>query len=172
MEVRVRERLVGALVLVAIVVLLVPAILTGRGSAPSEPPAQPTRRQELPVGDAMPEQEEQVLVPEPLADEPEAGTPAEAVVPASPGGEPQPAAARPASRAPDPPPPETVFFFPGPEGDVDGDGDIDADDENYFSFSCAASGNCLGATPCQGLRCTIDGEVRFPVRTFWTQDFE
>jgi type IV pilus assembly protein PilY1 len=71
-----------------------------------------------------------------------------------------------------PPPPETVFFFPGPEGDVDGDGDIDADDENYFSFSCAASGNCLGATPCQGLRCTVDGEVRFPVRTFWTQDFE
>jgi len=112
MEVRVRERLVGALVLVAIVVLLVPAILTGRGSAPSEPPAQPTRRQELPVGDAMPEQEEQVLVPEPLADEPEAGTPAEAVVPASPGGEPQPAAARPASRAPDPPPPETVAQAP------------------------------------------------------------
>ena len=36
MEVRVRERLVGALVLVAIVVLIVPAILTGRGGAPVE----------------------------------------------------------------------------------------------------------------------------------------
>jgi hypothetical protein len=71
-----------------------------------------------------------------------------------------------------PPPPETVFFFPGPEGDVDGDGDIDADDAAFFSFSCAASGTCLGPTPCQGLRCTVDGEVRFPVRSFWSQDFE
>ena len=34
MEVRVRERLVGALVLVAVVVLLVPAILKGRAPEP------------------------------------------------------------------------------------------------------------------------------------------
>jgi type IV pilus assembly protein PilY1 len=70
-----------------------------------------------------------------------------------------------------PPPPETVFFFPGPEGDVDGDGDVDADDQ-VFSLSCVASGTCLDETPCQGLRCFPNGEVRFPVRTFWTQDFE
>ena len=38
MEVRVRERLIGALVLVAIVVLFVPAILKGRDPAPVEPP--------------------------------------------------------------------------------------------------------------------------------------
>lgn len=70
-----------------------------------------------------------------------------------------------------PPPPETVFFFPGPEGDVDGDGDIDADDAQV-TLACAASDNCIGETPCQGLRCFDDGEVRYPVRTFWTQDFE
>jgi type IV pilus assembly protein PilY1 len=70
-----------------------------------------------------------------------------------------------------PPPPETVFFFPGPEGDTDGDGDIDADDQQ-FTLSCMVTGNCLGETPCQGLRCFEGSEVRFPVRTFWTQDFE
>ena len=70
-----------------------------------------------------------------------------------------------------PPPPETVFFFPGPEGDTDGDGDVDADDQQ-LTLSCLAQGNCLGETPCQGLRCFENGVVRFPVRTFWTQDFE
>lgn len=120
MEVRVRERLVGALVLVGIVVLLVPAILTGRGSAPSEPPAQPTRRVEVPLDDAVPEQEEQVLVPEPVADEATTRAPPASAVPASPGAEsqakdpradargpaaPAPAVAQAPNRAADPPPP-------------------------------------------------------------------
>jgi DedD protein len=70
MEVRVRERLVGALVLVAIVVLVVPAVLKGRGNAPEEPPAGPTRREELPLVDPRQAPEEQVLVPEPMADPP------------------------------------------------------------------------------------------------------
>ena len=71
-----------------------------------------------------------------------------------------------------PPPPETVFFFPGPEGDTDGDGDID-DSDQQLSLSCIEEGNCLGETSCQGLRCfDSGGEVRFPVRTFWTQLFE
>ena len=70
-----------------------------------------------------------------------------------------------------PPPPETVFFFPGPEGDTDLDGDVDEDDQQ-LTLSCLAQGNCLGETPCQGLRCFENGVVRFPVRTFWTQDFE
>ena len=70
MEVRVRERLVGALVLVAIVVLVVPAVLKGRGNAPVEPPAGPTRREELPLVDPRQAPEEQVLVPEPVADPP------------------------------------------------------------------------------------------------------
>lgn len=65
MEVRVRERLIGALVLVAIVVLVVPAILKGRGPAPAEPSAQPMRRVEVPVVGHEPAPEEQVLVPEP-----------------------------------------------------------------------------------------------------------
>ncbi len=70
MEVRVRERLVGALVLVAIVVLVVPAILKGRGGAPVEPPAQPTRRVEIPLIEDPKAPAEQVLVPEPIADAP------------------------------------------------------------------------------------------------------
>src|SRR5262245_49815586 len=68
MEVRVRERLIGALVLVAIVVLFVPAILKGRGNAPAEPPAEATRRVEVPTSDARRPTEESVLVPEPVAD--------------------------------------------------------------------------------------------------------
>ncbi|HEY8265838.1 MAG TPA: SPOR domain-containing protein [Steroidobacteraceae bacterium] len=74
MEVRVRERLIGALVLVAIVVLVVPAILKGRGPAPAEPSGQPTRRVEVPVVGHEPAPEEQVLVPEPAL--PEAARPA------------------------------------------------------------------------------------------------
>jgi DedD protein len=89
MEVRVRERLVGALVLVAIVVLVVPAILKGRGNASVEPPAGPTRREELPLVDPRQAPEEQVLVPEPVADPP-----------ASPAGETQAPPQAPA----DPPP--------------------------------------------------------------------
>lgn len=95
MEVRVRERLVGALVLVALVVLLVPAVLTGRGSAPTEPPAQPTRRVEVPLVDAGAVPEEQILVPEPVA---EAPAPPE-VLPPAPAPQPAPAAA-PATQAP------------------------------------------------------------------------
>ncbi len=59
-----RERLIGALVLVAIVVLLVPAILKGRGPATAEPPGQPTRRVEVPLNEAKAAPEEKILVPE------------------------------------------------------------------------------------------------------------
>lgn len=66
MEVRVRERLVGALVLVALVVLFVPAILKGRDPGPVAPPEPaPTRRVEVPIDNAKPVPEEQILVPEP-----------------------------------------------------------------------------------------------------------
>lgn len=78
MEVRVRERLVGALVLVAIVVLLVPAILKGRSTVqPQAPESAPVRRIEMPIGDEAPAPEEQVLVPEPLAAEPRPAAPAQ-----------------------------------------------------------------------------------------------
>ena len=66
MEVRVRERLIGALVLVAIVVLVVPAILKGRDPAPAAPTeTAPTRQVEVPIGIATAIPEEQILVPEP-----------------------------------------------------------------------------------------------------------
>lgn len=96
MEARVRERLVGALVLVAIVVLFVPAILKGRDPPPAAAPeAAPVRRIELPIGDATPVPEEQVLVPEP------AQPAATSVKPqASPLPTPEPTE----SRAPPPPP--------------------------------------------------------------------
>src|SRR5688572_5434802 len=86
MEVRVRERLIGALVLVAIVVLIVPAILKGRDPAPavSSDPA-PRRQVEVPIGGAMPAAEEQVLVPEP--------EPPEAKPDVAPAPAPRPAAA-------------------------------------------------------------------------------
>ncbi len=126
MEVHVRERLIGALVLVAVVVLLVPAILTGRGSAPSEAPAQPTRRVEVPLGDAVPEQEEQVLVPEPLADAPIPGAQEKSAMPDTPASEPegepravapgpvapQPAATPQPDRKAEPPPPNVASQSP------------------------------------------------------------
>jgi DedD protein len=96
MEVRVRERLIGALVLVAIVVLVVPAILKGRGPAPAEPSGQPTRRVEVPVVGHERAPEEQVLVPEPA--------PPGVVPPAGDGSKPDPEpAAREADVKPDPP---------------------------------------------------------------------
>jgi DedD protein len=113
MEVRVRERLVGALVLVAIVVLLVPAILTGRGHAPAEPPDQPARSQEFFLDDGRQAPEEQVLVPEPVAD-----APGQAAAPAPAGSETgKPAAGTPprapAKAAPPPAAPRAGAAAPG-----------------------------------------------------------
>src|SRR5688572_29008668 len=106
MEVRVRERLVGALVLVAIGVMVVPAILEGRGPQPAEPTGQmPTRRVEVPIGDTTPPPEEQVLVPEPElpdADEPVADAPERATAPPAP--EPEPRVAKPPASASGGPP--------------------------------------------------------------------
>jgi DedD protein len=101
MEVRVRERLIGALVLVAIVVLVVPAILKGRDPGPAPPLGQPpTRQVEIPLGGETPSAPEQVLVPEP--DLPEVGPAPKQVPPraeASQDDQPPPPPAR-------PPPPE------------------------------------------------------------------
>jgi DedD protein len=65
MEIRVRERLVGALVLVAIVVLLVPSILKGRAPESQGTPGQPTKRVEVPVEPEAKAPADDVLVPEP-----------------------------------------------------------------------------------------------------------
>jgi len=101
MEVRVRERLVGALVLVAIVVLFVPSILTGPDPAPEGTPNQPTRRVEVPVALDEPAPQDEVLVPEPEL--PEARAPVTVPPPAekavTPSGTPE--------RTPEKPPSDT-----------------------------------------------------------------
>jgi DedD protein len=94
MEVRVRERLIGALVLVAVVVLLVPSILQGPDPEPQGTPGQPTRRVEVPVALEDPAPQDEVLVPEPeLPDAQASGTvkaaPPQAPV-ATPSGPPEP----------------------------------------------------------------------------------
>jgi DedD protein len=98
MEVRVRERLIGALVLVAIVVLLVPAILKGRGPEPPPAPSAQTRRVEVPIASEPASPEEQALVPEPALP---GATPA-----AAPAKPPPPAAE-------EPPPPAAKVPAPG-----------------------------------------------------------
>lgn len=70
MEVRVRERLIGALVLVAVVVLLVPAVLTGPEREQDEP-ATAVRSVEVTLDDArLPAAEDDELVPEPAPPDP------------------------------------------------------------------------------------------------------
>jgi DedD protein len=95
MEVRVRERLIGALVLVAIVVLLVPAILKGRGNTPAEPPAESTRRVEVPTSGTPPPPAESVLVPEPVADTHPAADAEPATTTSTKARRPEPSAPRP-----------------------------------------------------------------------------
>ncbi len=100
MEIRVRERLVGALVLVAIVVLLVPSILKGRAPAPQGSPDQPTKRVEVPVEPEAKAPADDVLVPEPeLPDAPLpiAVSPPRDSAPAKPGLSPE----RPAEKPPE-----------------------------------------------------------------------
>ena len=105
MEVRVRERLVGALVLVAIVVLLVPAILKGRAPEPNAASdTAPVRRIEMPIGDPASAPEEQVLVPEPLMDEAGAASPPRDAPAAEPPPRTEARAPTAPQRTPDPPP--------------------------------------------------------------------
>lgn len=122
MEVRVRERLIGALVLVALVVLLVPAILKGRAPETAAEPAAQTRRVEVPLASTAQAPDDEpapATVPE-LADaapgmapslaEARAAAPDAAPVHAEPPSEPAPrevSAAAPAPKAesaPAPPP--------------------------------------------------------------------
>ncbi len=100
MEVRVRERLLGALVLVAIVVLLVPSILKGRDPAPRGAPDQPTKRVEVPIELTESAPADDVLVPEP--DLPDAPVPA--AIPPPQDSAPAKAEAVPAERPPEKPP--------------------------------------------------------------------
>ena len=65
MDVRIRERLIGALVLVGVVVLLVPAVLKGPGTSAKPPPTPKAHSVEIPLAGAAGPAENDVLVPEP-----------------------------------------------------------------------------------------------------------
>lgn len=65
MEVRVRERLVGALVLVALVVLLVPALLKGPQQPQGAAPAPQLKSVEVTLDDGKRPAADDALVPEP-----------------------------------------------------------------------------------------------------------
>jgi DedD protein len=71
MEIQVRERLVGALVLVAIVVLFVPALLKGPERATAVAETGDRRSVVVPVPGASAPAQEDKPVPEPLPPEPE-----------------------------------------------------------------------------------------------------
>lgn len=83
MEVRVRERLVGALVLVAIVVLLVPAVLRGPDRAREAPPRPHSGSVEVMVEDLDRPAQDEILVPEPPAPQRTAAPADEPPAPAS-----------------------------------------------------------------------------------------
>ncbi len=97
MDVSIRERLVGALVLVALIVLLVPALLKGPGTASDQPPVADTKSVEIMLDGAAGPAENEGLVPEPeiVQSKPEVAAPVapKTVEPAPPAGEP----AKPAS---------------------------------------------------------------------------
>jgi DedD protein len=75
MEIRVRERLVGALVLVTIVVLLVPALLKGPERAADAATGPETRSVVVQLDDADQPAQDEVLVPEPPQPQPAAAQP-------------------------------------------------------------------------------------------------
>jgi DedD protein len=97
MEVRVRERLVGALVLVAVVVLLVPALLRGPERTQDANAAPETRSVEVTLDDAAGPAADDALVPEPAAQPPPAAAaPRAALDPPAAGPEPEAARDTPA----------------------------------------------------------------------------
>jgi DedD protein len=96
MDVRIRERLVGALVLVAVVVLLVPALLRGPGAVRDPSSASGVRSVEIMLDGVATPNESERLVPEPETAQPKSDD-ARAAPESLPG--PQPAA-RPAQATP------------------------------------------------------------------------
>ncbi|MBX3703456.1 MAG: SPOR domain-containing protein [Steroidobacteraceae bacterium] len=103
MEIRVRERLVGALVLVALVVLLVPALLKGPRQSQDAAPGPQLKSVEVTLTDGVRTGAEDALVPEP-APPPARATAAPSAQAEPPAREraPEPAAAVPAAPAPRP----------------------------------------------------------------------
>lgn len=106
MEVRARERLVGALVLVALVVLLVPALLRGPGRLEQDGRAPETKRVEVTLGEPADARADDALMPEPAP--PAAAAPAPAATAADsaepPAAAPAAGPATPRTAVPDPAP--------------------------------------------------------------------
>ncbi len=65
MNVSIRERLIGALVLVALIVFIVPALLKGPGTASMQPAAAESKRVEIILDGAAGQTKSEGLVPEP-----------------------------------------------------------------------------------------------------------
>lgn len=65
MDIRIRERLIGALVLVTLIVFVVPAVLKGPATAGKQPAAPESRRVEIDLEGAAGQTEGEGLVPEP-----------------------------------------------------------------------------------------------------------
>lgn len=96
MDPRIRERLVGAFVLVGVVVVLVPAVMKGPDRAAGDPAAMPARSVEILLDDAATADADDGLVPEPEMTRTQPGQPAGAAGEA--GGPAQPAVAAPDPR--------------------------------------------------------------------------
>ena len=65
MDIRIRERLIGALVLVTLIVFVVPAVLKGPATTGKQPAAPESRRVEIDLEGAAGQTEGEGLVPEP-----------------------------------------------------------------------------------------------------------
>ena len=122
MDVRAKQRLTGAIILVALFVLLVPELLTGPKSAnaPAAPGEEGLRRYTIDLGspatnpgDTPPAAEPQVSLPPVATTRPDTGLaqPGEAAVP-EPSPTPEPAEPRPSATAP--PPAATAQASPPP----------------------------------------------------------
>lgn len=104
MDAKTRERLVGALVLVAVIVLLVPALLKGPEDVHDAPPATGTRSVEIVLDDSTGPPEGEGLVPEREVARAAPGEPANAKHDAAEPKRPTAGAATAALRGPGKPP--------------------------------------------------------------------
>ena len=105
MDVRIRERLVGALVLVAVIVLLVPALLRGPGTTSDSSKAREAKSVEIDVGGVAEPADNDNLVPEPENGQEKPGNAPASTIAAT-------AAALPATAAPEQPPAEIKAALP------------------------------------------------------------
>ena len=120
MDIQVRERLVGALILVALVVLFVPAVLKGPSHQPRESSSGEQQVVEFPLPEASAPPADDRLVPESEAEAETASTVAIAAPESAPEQEEPPAAQQPPATAPAEPEPVRTAVVEPPSGTVSG----------------------------------------------------